>query len=260
MDDIPSMVQAKIEELKKIFKEGPVAVGFSGSLSSTILVKMAEALSQGSVAITVDSPFFSSYARREGKDILKSLDIRHIVVQLDPRIITKIGPNTTFRYYYYLDGVISAMKRACGGHTRLVIGAVYKDTPDHESLKKVVQEYGILAPFLDEDLPKKTLHDIAHMQGIEVKETHSMTWLGSRIPYGMEITSDALSMIDRLELFLLDNGIHHSQVFLGGMKSAIITVSHKDMKEVAWHSRSIRLKAKKIGFDTVSVQVPDFMS
>ncbi len=249
----------KLEALKEKLKNmDRAALAFSGSLSSIILLKIGEAIMGNKlIVLTVDSPFFPSYALMETKNIVKGLKCVHKIIQLEKDVTQKIEPNTTFRYYYYMDEIIRAVKK----HTNdpILLGARYVSDPDHDALNKLVKEYSIMTPLSSKTITMDDLREMAKIIGIDITHLHSMSWLGNRIPYGIPITLDLLKRIDEFENHLLGMGIHHSKVMVGDDHTAIITVSHADMQELVWHSKSIDKKGKVLGFEKVSVQVPEIL-
>ena len=78
-----------------------VAIGFSGGVDSSFLLKVAsEILGKNVVAVTISSSFHPEKELEEGKKLAKMMNVKHLIINLDMGEIEQFKENLSNRCYY----------------------------------------------------------------------------------------------------------------------------------------------------------------
>ncbi|MBI5843085.1 MAG: ATP-dependent sacrificial sulfur transferase LarE [Deltaproteobacteria bacterium] len=198
-----------------IKKAGPLAVAFSGGADSSLLLALArEALGEGVLGITVDSPIVPRRELAAAKALAASLGVRHIVVPGREMELSEFSSNPRDRCWFCKRSHLAAMLEAGRkeGFPALVHGANADDSMDYRPGLLAAKEMGIAAPLAEAGLTKAEIREISRSMGLSTWNKPSSACLASRIPTGSPITAEKLSAVEKAEDFLHDLGIGQLRV------------------------------------------------
>jgi len=199
--------QAKIKQLHEhIARLGGVAVAFSGGTDSTLL--LANSLDvlgpEHVLAITADSPTLPRSELAEAQALARELGARHLIVATDGMHDARFAANPPDRCYYCKQELFRHMRQVADqqGYRYLVYGATADDVGDFRLGMRAAHEAGAVAPLLEAGLSKPEVRDLSRQLGLRTWDKPSMACLSSRFPYGMPLTTEGLTRVERAEEFL----------------------------------------------------------
>ena len=206
----------KQEQLIEILRGlGSVVVAFSGGADSAYLAWMAhQTLGERALAITALSPSFSAYDRQQAETFASDANLRHEFVQThefdNPRYIL----NQADRCYHCkteLFGVLAKV-RSARGFAAVTYGVNADDMKDFRPGHRAASELGVNAPLLDAGLTKPEIRELSRRAHLATWDRPASACLSSRVPYGMPVTIENLSRIERAENAVREFGFRQIRV------------------------------------------------
>jgi uncharacterized protein len=143
----------------------------------------------------------------------------------------------------------------------LVYGAVTDDVGDYRPGMSAARERGIQSPLIDAGMCKDDVRAVSRAWGLPTWNQPASACLSSRIPYGTQVTEEALRMVDRSETFLKELGFrqvrvrHHESV-------ARVEVAPEEMHRFFEEGRNeaIVSRLKEIGYRYVTLDLQGYRS
>jgi uncharacterized protein len=241
-----------------------VGVAFSGGVDSSLLLAGAFEACRGKViALTASSP---TYPRRElehAKRIASLIGARHRVVRTKELDDPRFAVNPLDRCYHCKKEFFLKIKRTASGlgFETVVEGSTVEDLSDFRPGERALRELGITSPLRQADLTKREVRDLAKLIGLPNWDKPQETCLATRFPYGIEITRESLSRIERLEDELIRMGFAQVRARYHGDLVRIEVVREKI--ELAGRSevrdRIVQL-ARREGFRFVTLDLQGYRS
>lgn len=254
------LLQEKYQLLKdNMRKRGSAAIAFSGGVDSTFLVKVAhEVLGENMVAITATS---STYPERELKEAIqyaKDMGVQHIIMPSEELDIEGFASNPKNRCYYCKKELFTKIGELAKKHNVEYVfdGANLDDDGDYRPGMQAAKELGVISPLKEAFFTKEDVRELSKELGLPTWNKPAFACLSSRFPYGNQITSEKLKMVEEAEQFLLDLGLrqvrvrHHEEI-------ARIEVSPKE-RNVFFDLElmdKVGAKLREIGFTYVTLDI-----
>jgi uncharacterized protein len=259
-------IEQKLEQLKEIFQSmGKVLVAFSGGVDSTFLLKVAkDSLGDRNVlAVTALSPLYPDRELAGAKRVAQEIGVRHLLIESNELEIEGFSENPPNRCYFCkreLFGELMDLAKK-EGVPYVVEGSTLDDEKDHRPGRKAVQELGIWSPLQEALFTKEEVRKLSKELGLPTWDKPSFACLASRFPYGEEITSEALRMVDEAEAFLLSLGFKQVRV-RHYQNLARIEVYAEDISRLmnGVLREKVVNRLKKIGYQYVTVDLQGFRS
>ena len=202
-------LDTKIEHLKSILQAcGQVALAFSGGVDSSLLLKCAlGTLGVGNVLVL--------FARSE---LLKPEEIERAanwlvengypqggqmeIVQLHPLGWKEFVGNGENRCYFCKRRIYSLFRERMEmrGFTCLIDGTNTDDFKGRRAGLRAIHELGVRMPLVEAGFDKANVRFLSQQLGLATWDRPSASCLATRIPTGMEITSQRLRRIEVFEL------------------------------------------------------------
>ena len=191
--------------IERIRSYGPVAVAFSGGVDSAVVAMAAErAWGSLAVAVTAVSPSLSESERTSAIREANQIGIRHLEISTNEFERPEYRRNGGDRCFFCKDTLYSLTKErltelqvAC-----IVNGANTDDLGDHRPGMQAAVEHHVRSPLIEQGINKAMVRELARFWNLSVADKPAAPCLASRIAYGVEVTEERVSRIERAEAFL----------------------------------------------------------
>jgi len=261
-----SELETKFEKLKEIFKSmGKALVAFSGGVDSTLLLRVAQDSigDKNVLAVTALSPLYPKRELSGVQKLVQTLGARHHLIESNELEIPGFSKNPPNRCYYCKSKLFEELLRIAKEEAIpfVVEGSTVDDDQDRRPGRMAIQELGIKSPLKEALFTKMEIRELSRTLGLPTWDKPSFACLASRFPYGEEITSEGLRMVDQAEDFLFGLGFKQVRV-RHYHKLARIEIFQEEMGR--FMDGSIREKVvgqlKKIGYHYITLDIEGFRS
>ena len=210
-----------------------VCIAYSGGVDSSLVASLAfEQLGNKAIAITGISPALANSLREEARSQAKWIGVKHLEIQtseLDQSSYSKNPKNRCF-----------ACKKELHKHTtylskklnfKIVLDGVnLDDIKDYRPGIKAAKQAGVVSPLAKFNFSKQDIRDISRALGFPWWDKPAQPCLSSRFPYGYEITSERLKMVEKAEEYLKEGGLSEVRVRCQG-STARIEIPKDELKK-----------------------------
>ena len=252
---------SKLEKLKdELRKMGSVAIGFSGGVDSSFLLKVAsDVLGDKALAITVSSMFSPKQEIFDAVQYAKQMGAHHIVIDVDMEEIEDLKENPENRCYFCKKFIFSKIKDAAKQEniSYVVDASNYDDLDDYRPGMKALERVGVVSPLVDVELGKDEIREFSKDMGLDTWDKPAFACLASRFPYGIEITKPRLEQVEKAELYLRSLGFKQFRVRYH-IEIARIEVSKNDFQQILAHSDEIVKKFRELGFNYITLDIEGY--
>jgi pyridinium-3,5-biscarboxylic acid mononucleotide sulfurtransferase len=251
--------KALIEFLRRL---GSTVVAFSGGADSAYLAWTAHrALGERALAVTALSPSFSSFDRQQAAAFVQDQGLRHEFVETHEFANPLYVVNEADRCYHCKTELFSKLTelRAARKYASVIYGVNADDMRDFRPGHRAATEFGVLAPLLKVGLNKAEIRELSRRSGLPTWDRPASACLSSRVPYGMPVTVEILSRVDRAESALRELGFQQIRVRAHG-ELARIEISPEELPR-ALHTemtREIAERIRAVGFTFVTLDLEGY--
>lgn len=201
--------------LSRIAELPSLIVALSGGADSAYLAWAANrALADRALSVTALSPSFAAHDREIVEQFVAKLALRHEFIETREMENPAYRANQSDRCYFCKDELFSVLDNlaASRAFAAVAYGVNADDTLDFRPGHRAATEHRVLAPLLDAHLTKSEIRVLSRRAGLPTWDRPASACLASRIPYGTEVTSERLALIERGEAALRELGFRQFRV------------------------------------------------
>lgn len=202
--------EPSVQRLRDLIEPlGSAIVAFSGGVDSSLVAALASrALPGNALAVTAVSPALATDELAGARRVAAAIGIEHRIVATNEMEREGYRRNDRFRCYHckseLYDHLLELARRE--GFSVVLSGANADDVGDWRPGLQAASEHGVRHPLLEGGVGKADVRRLARELEIPSADKPASPCLASRLPYGTEVTSEALRRVDRAERALKDLG------------------------------------------------------
>lgn len=232
--------------LKDFFKQyNKAALAFSGGVDSAYLLYAGVTLGCDIHAYYVKSAFQPQFELDDALKLAKELGAQMTVLNLDVLSEPIIVQNPANRCYHckkMIFGKIIDTARA-DGYEVLIDGTNASDDADDRPGMRALLELSVRSPLRECGITKAEVRRLSKEAGLFTWDKPAYACLATRIPTGMEITSERLYVTEHAEKSLSDMGFSDFRIRSSG-RDAKIQVKEEQLGQLLLYRKEIIKKLK----------------
>lgn len=261
---ISQALEEKYHRLQAILREMEgVAIGYSGGVDSTLLAKVAhQVLGPRAVAMIGRSETYPTREFEEAVGLAMSIGVRYVVVNTEETDVIKFRENPPDRCYYCKTELFGKLSDIAKRESLpwIADGTITDDVGDFRPGMRAKSEGNVRSPLLEAEFSKADVRELSKHLGLPTWDKPAFACLSSRFPYGMGITKENLTRVDKGETFLRDLGFRQFRVRLHDERTARIEVGQQEIKHLMDDDLRTRivLQMKQLGFTYVMLDLQGY--
>ena len=241
---------------------GSTIVSFSGGTDSAYLAWTSrQALGEESLAVTADSPSMPRSHLRDAAEFARRFGVRHEVIRTQEFSNPLYVRNHRDRCFFCKDELFTQLDALAAerGIAAVCYGVNVDDTGDFRPGHRAAQNHRVRSPLLEVGLTKKEIRELSRQAGLPTWDRPASACLSSRIPYGMAVTEENLSMVERGEEALRALGFRQSRVRHHG-EMVRIEIAEEELPRALSPEMARELVRifKKLGFRFVTLDLEGY--
>jgi uncharacterized protein len=260
----PESLQKQSDLQARLKDSGRMMIAFSGGVDSSYLAYEAKrVLGQECLAVTALSPSYPKVQREMAERIIGEFGIPHRFVETKEMENEEYRVNRPDRCYHCKSELFERIDELLAelDFDSVAYGINKDDLGDFRPGHRAADEHRVLTPLLDVGLGKHEIRELSKAAGLPTAELPASACLASRLPYGMRVTSERLSQVERGEDRLRELGFrqvrlrHHGDLARVEIDPAEMARAHDP--DVA---ASIVAAIKALGFRWVALDLEGYRS
>jgi pyridinium-3,5-biscarboxylic acid mononucleotide sulfurtransferase len=261
---LPPHIEEKYISLRSTLKEmGSVALGYSGGVDSTLLLKVAaDVLGSNALAMIGRSETYPTREFEEAVTLAQRMGARYVVVTTEETDDLKFRENPPDRCYFCKTELFGKLQEIATqeGIQWIADGTITDDVGDFRPGMRAKQEKNVRSPLLEAGFSKADVRELSRHLDLPTWDKPSFACLSSRFPYGTGISKENLTRVDSAETFLRDEGFRFFRVRFHDDKTARIEVGAQEIHRLLEDSLRERLvkHLKSLGFVYVTLDLQGY--
>ncbi len=191
-----------------------VVVAFSGGVDSSLLAKAVKDSGIDALLVTAFSETMPEQEMMHAAQIGRIIEIPHLAIKTNELSNPLYTANPVDRCFYCKDelyGRLAGISQVIG-YKHIIDGSNADDVSDWRPGIKAARLHNVRSPLMEAELAKEEIRDLSRQFGLPTWLKPSSPCLSSRFPYGVEITREALGMVEKAEAFFKNHGFKEVRV------------------------------------------------
>jgi pyridinium-3,5-biscarboxylic acid mononucleotide sulfurtransferase len=258
-----SALQQKEQTLRRILRDmNSAIIAYSGGIDSAYLaVAAAQELGTRALAVTGESPSYPDFQRQDALAVAAQFSIPHEFIRTDEIHDPNYQANPANRCYFCKHELFTKLSALAAARNFAFVcdGNNADDVGDYRPGRQAARELKVRSPLIEAGLTKAEIRQLALQAGVPIWDRPASACLSSRIPYGMPVTIEKLSVIERGEARLRALGFQQMRVRHHG-DVARIEIAPAEMPRALTIEMAGRIAAafKSLGFTFVALDLDGY--
>ena len=258
-------VQEKEEQLRSWMRHtGSLLVAYSGGVDSSYLAYVASSeIGQNALCVLGISPSVSGTQREEAASIAEDFGFRFRTIQTEEFADPAYVANPNNRCYFCKSELFEKMivLAAKEGITTIVDGTNFDDVGGHRPGRRAAEENGVRSPLVDFGFTKSDIRELSRKHGLPTWDKPASPCLSSRIAYGVPVTIERLTKVEKGESLLRKYGFREFRLRVHG-ELARIEVSPDEFDRILDRRiiRELSVAIQSLGFKFVTLDLHGYRS
>ncbi len=236
-------------------------VALSGGVDSAVVAAACKRSGVSTIAVTARGASVAAIELHDAQRLAQSLELEHHWIDPGETEQPNYQRNDVRRCYYCKSQLYTAIAASFPGRT-ILSGTNHDDLGDYRPGLDAATEARVQSPLAHLQLSKADVRSLASLWQLDIADKPASPCLASRIAYGVSVTPERLSRIERAEQLLRDLGLVELRVRLHADEVARIEVAPEHIAQLATVATRSALVAafQELGFRYVTLDLVGFRS
>lgn len=261
----PKSAEEKESDLRSLMREmKEVLVAYSGGVDSTYLALVAtEELGAMARCVIGISPSVSAIQREEADKTAEAFGFEYEKISTEELSDANYSANPTNRCYFCKSELYGKLRRlAADRHINFILdGTNADDTGDHRPGRMAAEEKNVRSPLVEVGLTKDEIRYLSRKHGLPTWDKPASPCLSSRIAYGIPVSIERLSKVEKGEAILRSHGFKEFRVRFHG-ELVRLEIAPNEMERALRIEMTERLAGEfsQLGFKYVTLDLKGYRS